>query len=340
MQSWLRTFASVVPLLLLPTFAGAHSPIAAEQSGELVSLVEQSNLIALGTVASVTYVNAKDPETGALVPHGIVTYRVRTVLRGEPEGRQLILRFIGGPDGQGRFLKVDGVPLFQPGDTDVLFLESAGDKGCPLVRCEYGRFRVLREQVFDTHGSPVRAIVKNGVVARGLPPAELRTVSYPTPEFDELIKNPEVQAELRRQNLTTDQARERYKAGAPRQMVLGEAFSPMRTAERDSGRGQAASAGRGSDTIVNAVPASASPPVMKAQEFLAVVGRLARVTRRQPAPFRNIDPNAEIRLTALRATEPLLERGDVIPTARPVDAAEREEAAAFEASGGNPVVRR
>ena len=51
---------------------------------------------------------------GGLVPHTYVAFRVAKTYRGKVPGDALVLRVIGGSDGQGRFLEVQGEPLFQP----------------------------------------------------------------------------------------------------------------------------------------------------------------------------------------------------------------------------------
>jgi len=343
MKRVLQALAVAVPMAISAPYAQAHSPIAAETSGELVGLVDAANLVVVGTVAEVRYVNARDPETKALVPHAVVTYRVERLLRGKVLGEKSVtIRFIGGPDGQGRFLKVDGVPLFQDGDQDVLFLAGNGEDGnCPLARCEYGRFRISKERVYDTHGSPVSAIVKNSTISRGLPPPELTSFHYPTPAFDDLIQNPEVQRAMKAQGLTPETARARYQEGAPKMMELTETFSPTKT---DGPPDSVAPLPKRGGTVKLLPPPDRQPPpslqaAISVQEFLGVVGKLAQQSHREPVPFKDVDPKAEIRLQPFKAFEPLnIARRPLPPP--PVTPSDQAERRAYDAAGGNPVLSR
>lgn len=130
------------------------------------------------------------------------------------------MRFQGGSDGQGGFVEVSGVPLLQPGEQDLLFVRNNGEKGCPLVDCERGRFRILKDAVYNTHGAPVRSVSEARIVARGAPPEEFRRFRYPAPQFDELIKNPEVKRKLKEQNISPDDARKRYESEAPKEIEV------------------------------------------------------------------------------------------------------------------------
>ncbi len=321
------------------SIAWAHSPLGASLSGELTGLVQAANLVAVGIVDKVRYVNAVDPESGALVPHAFVTVRLEKVLRGKPEGSMLTLRFIGGPDGQGRFLSVNGVPMFEEGERDVLFVAGNGEKGCPLVRCEYGRFRLLDDRVYDTHGSPVRAILKNNTVARGLPPAPFRRFSFPAPTFDDLMKNPEARRLLEKEQLDYSRAKSRYEAEAPKRVVLGVSFSDeANVKDRDGGVG--APIPPSQPPLQPEIPESA----ISLGEFLRVVERLSRDTTRSAERVLSVDPKTPIRLTPLRPTLPPGRPagggpGGGLP---PIDpgSTEAAEIKAFRSNNFNPVLPR
>ena len=70
------------------------------------------------------------------MPYTFVTYKVTKVMQGSA-GRSLTLRFAGGADGRGGFVDVTGVPTFEVGDDDILFVKGNGSDGCPA-----GRMRV------------------------------------------------------------------------------------------------------------------------------------------------------------------------------------------------------
>mgnify|MGYP007100953438 CR=1 FL=1 len=89
-----------------------------------------------------------------------------------------------------------------------------------MVLCEWGRFRILDGGVYNAKGAPVRAIFENNAIARGPAPKEFLTFSYPVPKFDDLMRNPGVQALVKEQNLSVDQMREVYEREAPKQIQI------------------------------------------------------------------------------------------------------------------------
>ena len=306
--------------------ASAHSPMDKGHGGDLAQLVDQSNLVFIGNVERVTYGYAKgSAENEGPIPYTIVTYRIDKVLRGQAPGKEITMRFLGGPDGRGRFLSVTGVPVIQEGDQDLLFVGNTEDPSCPLVFCELGRYRILNDQVFDTYGSAVRAVIKTKVVSRGTPPKEFRTVRFPTPKFDELIRNPEVAEALKAQNLSPDEARRRYEEGAPKYVEFSEEF-PIPEKLEDAGKGAPA-------------PAQAEQVApMPLSRFVAMTTELATASKRAPAAVRSIDPNAEIVAAKLKITVP---RQLTAPILRaPTNAVEKNEYDALVKNNFNPVIRK
>jgi hypothetical protein len=201
--------------------AAAHNPMGSDKAGNLSVLVEQSNLVFSGRVVGVEYANAGSQENvEGVIPHTVVTYTVEKVLRGRIRSKTITMRFIGGSDGMGGFLDVSGVPKFEQGERDVLFVAGNGETACPLVQCEYGRFRIHENGVFNTHGAPVRAIIKNHSVSRGPAPRAFRTFSYPTPTFDGLMRNPEVKEQFSQMGMSLEEARKRYEEEGPKQITL------------------------------------------------------------------------------------------------------------------------
>ena len=119
--------------------------------------IQQADLVFDGEVVDVSYRSSDltGPDQISL-PHTFVTYSIRHVFKGSSAaGKSITLRMQGGPDGQGRFLKVSGVPDFQPGDRDILFVQGNGSAICPLVGWEQGRFRIIRDQLFSHLGQEV-----------------------------------------------------------------------------------------------------------------------------------------------------------------------------------------
>src|SRR5262249_3148183 len=135
-------------------------------------------------------------------------------------GDKITLRFLGGTDGQGGFLWEQDAPRFNVGHEDVLFIRENGQRTCPLVNCEHGRFRVYRGGVYTNGAIPVTHISDEQVVTGVTPEPALLTVSFPRPEFAELLKNPEA-AELAKQLIKQGavkdiaELKKRYEAEVP-----------------------------------------------------------------------------------------------------------------------------
>ena len=343
MQSKSLLAVVAVAAACISSSASAHSPLDKGRAGDLAQLVEQSNLVFIGTAEKIAYRNAQGDKGEGVIPYTIVTYRVGQVLRGKAPGKEITMRLVGGPDGRGRFLSVSGVPVIQKGDQDLLFVANTKDASCPLVFCEYGRFRILNEQVFDTHGSPVRAILKSTVLSRGLPPKPFQTVQFPTPRFDELMKNPEVAEQLKSQKISVEDARRRYEAGAPKYLEFTEEF-PAAEKGSDAGTEGPPTAGTGTGssgpgapvTQVETTPTVPAGP-LPLSEFVAVTKRLAAASKRKPAEVRSVDPAAVIVAAKISLTVP---KQLAAPAPPPMAPGSAEEYKAFEQNGYDPVIRK
>ena len=300
-----------------------HSPMDKAEGCDLQQLVDQSNLVFTGRATNVTYRTIKGGEGEGEIPYTFVTYRVEKVLRGKAPGDQITLRFVGGPDGRGRFLSVTGVPVVQEGDHDVLFVGNTEDPSCPLVFCEHGRYRILNEQMYDTYGAPVREILKDKVLSRGPAPAELLAVRYPTPKFDDLMKNPEVQELLKRQNLSADEARRRYESEAPKFLEFRESYE---TPEKNEDAGDQATA----------VMQIHQPVPLPLGRFISATEELVKRSKRTPVAIRGVSVGTAFRAARLTLTKPTaITPGKFTPAT-----AEADEYKAYEQNGSNPVIRK
>lgn len=291
---------------------------AQEGASSVAGLTGGSSLVVRSRVARVDYRLARGA-AGAAVPYTIVTYDVAEVLRGSLPGRSLALRYIGGPDGRGGFLEASEVPIFQVGDEDVLFVRGNGEDGCPLVACVGGRYRVLAGAVHDGRGSPVTGIVGGRIVARGPAPDAFGTVSYPAPSFDEVVADPQVQAALRRDGLSVEEARRRYEADAPARVELRTVTAPARTSDGvGAGGGARQQQSRGSAQPVGV------------DRFAAAIRAAAGSARTAAGTFRSVDANAAITPPSMAARGPGpragAERGP--PSRTPADLAEERRAPA------------
>ena len=287
--------------LVVSTPAGAHSAVAGGQDSNLSALVDGSQLIALTTVEEVQYRTATFSDGNGMMPVSFVTVRIDKVFRGQQTTQTLTLRFMGGPDGMGGVMGISGVPTLQKGDRDILFITGNGETRCALVHCEWGRYRILKDRVYNTHGFPVLSLAKNYALARGIPPIEFRVVRFPSPKFDDLFKNPFLKGELpqmiQSRGLTIEQARAQYEKAAPKFIELKKEYDardfalevpiPPETAPPQQG------------------PALKKLPTLKApvrlqrpafngpihiNEFIGLIGKLSRTSTSVVRVIASIDP--------------------------------------------------
>lgn len=72
-----------------------------------------------------------------------VTFRVLEAIKGAPPPL-LTLEFLGGAVGEVS-LEVSGMPRFEPGSQDIVFVTAGVPAICPLVAMGHGRYRILRD---------------------------------------------------------------------------------------------------------------------------------------------------------------------------------------------------
>ncbi|MEX2494274.1 MAG: hypothetical protein WD425_21250 [Nitrospirales bacterium] len=314
------------------------------QAGNLEALTEESNLVVHGSVVEVEYQTVT--ENGETVPQTRVTYQVQETLRGTAEGQTVTLQFPGGPDGMGGFLAVSGVPLFQKGEEDIIFIRNNGEETfCPLVNCAYGRYRVDKNRVYNTHGKPVRGIKGKNALARGRSAANFNTFSYPAPKFDDLIKNPQVQAMLAKQKMSVQQARAEYAKSAPKMITLyadGPSASQGKdTANRDPLEEKAKQGTKGKARGPQ-LRKEIGPDAMSKTAFFNKVRALEKQAKRRPKGVKNVRKSGPIKLMKpgfqLKTRAPQPPRA---PSLREqASAADEAEVKALRAQNFNPVLKR
>jgi len=170
-----------------------NDDVATEKTPEpaLYRLLRNSDLVFQGQVKQVEYRKSQDG-----TPYAFVTYKLQKIIRGRAK-RRVTLRFVGGPKGDGSFLMAQSVPNFFKGDKDILFVRKNTTAQCPLVGCNDGRFRVVKERVYSAIGKPLVGINKEGsLTIRGEALPQLQIVRFPAPTFRELLKREEIQQQL------------------------------------------------------------------------------------------------------------------------------------------------
>lgn len=131
---------------------------------DLDHLSTRANLIFKGDVVKVETRFAQDfSGTESQSPYTFVTYRVEQTLKGQMQGDTFTLRFAGGPINSEEFTLVDGLPLMDVGDKDVLFVRGNGEDPCPLVNCAVGRFREIEGFVLNDLGQAIEITEDNQI---------------------------------------------------------------------------------------------------------------------------------------------------------------------------------
>lgn len=146
--------AALAAALILPA-ATATSVVPPE----FPALVRDSDYVVRARVAHVAQeVQVRD---GREVPFTLVTLDVLEVIAGTPPA-PLVLRQLGGRTADGE-LVVAGVPRFQVGDEDILFVSGNGRNFHPLTALGHGRYpvrfdkKLRREYVARANGVPLAA---------------------------------------------------------------------------------------------------------------------------------------------------------------------------------------
>lgn len=300
--------------------AAAAGPARAAPTS-LAGLAAQSTFVAHTRVSQVDYV-LSTPTASApnRLPHTLVTFEVVAPLAGAHPGQTITLRFVGGPDGQGRVLSLSDYPVFQVGDEDVLFVAGNGERGCALARCIDGRFRINGGQLHNGHGVPLTDLAAGTPHAQGRAPAEFLTVTYPAPSFDALMQNPEARQQLATMGLSMAEARAQY---VPRPIVMGVSGDAPHVADRTLGESESQTS-------------QAAPTRVDMPAFVQSVRQHAQ-TLKAAGAFRSADPQAAIPTPTAGPAAPARAPA-VAPAAAAADAA--DAAAARQQAARDTAIRR
>lgn len=126
-------------LLTFGAFSAAHATSVVPPS--FPELVKESQVIVRARVKSVTCAWVESAQ--GRVIKTFVAFELQKRFKGAaPE--EMVLQFLGGEiDGQG--MRVEGMPRFVTGMTEILFVTGNGVRFCPLVGMMHGRYRVLTD---------------------------------------------------------------------------------------------------------------------------------------------------------------------------------------------------
>lgn len=135
--------------------------------GSLQDLADDGDQVFMGEVLRVEY-RMSQPRSGDLpgLPHTFVTFAARECYSACEPGDEITLRFVGGLDDRGMVMMASGLPLFDVGDTDLLFVKDNGLSACPLAGCANGRLRIIGDVVFSDDGREI-LLLPDGTIRRG-----------------------------------------------------------------------------------------------------------------------------------------------------------------------------
>lgn len=143
-----------------------HAAIPLDYTNDLSKMLDESDLIFQGEVSNIEYRLSADSDGSIPGSFSFVTFKVMNIFKGEYKEKLLTLRFYGGLDNAtGSISGVDGIPVFDKSETDILFVKNNNVWECPLVSCEMGRFRVVKGKLYSEEGQEIQ--ITNGRINRG-----------------------------------------------------------------------------------------------------------------------------------------------------------------------------
>jgi hypothetical protein len=149
--------------LLLFCCLAATPVLASQQRHDLDASVYDADFIFEGVVERVLFANSEPGEQPAL-PHTFVTYRIERIFKGNSTSAHVTLRLLGGKPDSDQLLHIDGFPMMDVGDRDILFVRRNGQSLCPLTACAAGRYRVFENAIYNDEGRAIRMTSVGGVV--------------------------------------------------------------------------------------------------------------------------------------------------------------------------------
>lgn len=144
MSEYVSRSLFAVVLLLTPVSAAATSYVP----------IADATLLAQAPLVVRARVTAAEPGPVGETPATDYTIEVDRMLSGFAPGTSLIVRVPGGPDGNGRRLKIWAAPVFSPGERTLLFLAPRADGTFGVLHLMLGAFHQRREDgrvLFERH---------------------------------------------------------------------------------------------------------------------------------------------------------------------------------------------
>ena len=145
-------------------------------------LVQEADAIYRGRVTSVQPRRVERLDGNGSVIKTFVTVTINKVLKG-PAQKEIVLEFLGGTIGD-ESMTVSGMPKFNPGADEFVFVQKNGVQFCPLVAVMHGRYKVLRDEaaarefVARDNGAPLTDVAEVELPMSQLP-AQVRAATVP-----------------------------------------------------------------------------------------------------------------------------------------------------------------
>ena len=138
-------------------------------------LVGEADAIYRGRVTAVQARRVERPDGDGSLIKTFVTLAVERVLKGA-EQKEVTLEFLGGTIGD-ESMTVAGMPTFNVGAREIVFVQKNGVQFCPLVALMHGRYHVLRdettgrEHIARDNGLPLTNVAEVELPITALPDA-------------------------------------------------------------------------------------------------------------------------------------------------------------------------
>ncbi|MFK7873052.1 MAG: hypothetical protein AB8C84_07765 [Oligoflexales bacterium] len=139
----------------LPEHLKGESAEPQEVTITLPELYKQSNLVVRGKTQKIDYRVSTPNSDGFRAPLTFVNVKIQDVFKGRFSGREITLKFVGGPVGT-VFSTSEQTPLFNLNDEDILFINGNGEFYTPVSHV--GRVRIIDDNVFSELGTLVPSI--------------------------------------------------------------------------------------------------------------------------------------------------------------------------------------
>jgi hypothetical protein len=123
-----------------PTITVTGDDLQPTDQAAILDQAAQADVVFVGEVVSIAHQVSAPDAAGQRLPFTLVTWRISDPLKGVGDATYTA-RFLGGPLGD-KVLEVTEIPVFAPGDRDLVFVRDNGSAGCPLVGGAHGRIRI------------------------------------------------------------------------------------------------------------------------------------------------------------------------------------------------------